>query len=352
MATIKDVAKRAGVSVSAVSRALNGYSDINADTKARILQVVEELRYFPKASARHLVTQKSFTIGVHYPSISGPGLRQPFIAHVLDVFKNYVGMQGYDVIIFCSTSMPFIQKYDLADRVRYRDVDGVLLLGPPDESIDLLVASEIPVVGVDFATTSSRGGSVNSDNRRAIHEVVLMLHANGYSRFAFAHGPLDLPVSRERLQGFYGAMAMMGMQPKPEWVVDGDFTVEGGVRACERILSLPEYPDVIVCSADGTAIGVLQTLQKAGVKVPDIISVTGFDDIDGASFVYPQLTTIRQDKDEIGRLAAQMMLQLIEGNPLGVPMYYTLPTRLIVRGSTRPLPVIPSLLARDIQQAQ
>lgn len=349
MATIKDVAQRAGVSVSAVSRALNGYADINPATKARIMQIVEELRYFPKASARHLVTQKSLMIGIHYPSLFGPGLRQPFIAHVLDVFKNYVGMRGYDVVLFCSTSAPFSRRADLADRVNYRDVDGVLLLGPPDEAIDRLAASDTPLVGVDYMTQSRRGGSVNSDNRRAVHDLVLVLFANGYRRFAFAHGPLDLPVSLERLQGFYSGMAAIGLTANPYWIVDGAFTMEGGHKACEQLLGLCELPDVIICSSDGTAIGVLQTLHKAGVKVPEEISVTGFDDIDGAAYVYPQLTTIRQDKDEIGRLAAEMMVQLIDRDHPDVPRYYTLPTQLVVRGSTRPLIEVPTVLTNQIQ---
>lgn len=341
MATIKDVAKQAGVSVTAVSRALNNYPDISASTKSRILKVIEELRYYPKASARHLVTQRTHTIGVFYPSFDGPGLRQPFIAHVLDQFKNRMGDAGYDILLFSNTRAPF-DHFDLLERVRYRDVDGVLLLGTPDESIRQLVQANVPLVGVDHAAQCARGGSVSSDNRRAIHDLVGVLYDNGYRKLAFVHGPLDLPVSMERLQGFYSGMSVVGLTPRAEWVYNGDFLLEGGERAGIELLRCQDRPDVVVCAADVSAIGVLRSFMKQGIRVPDEISVVGFDDIDAATYVYPQLTTIRQNKDEMAECAARIMVQLIENDNQDIPMHYVLPTELVVRESTRPLYVRPA----------
>lgn len=338
MATIKDVAKQAGVSVTAVSRALNNYPDISATTKKRILQVVEELRYFPKASARHLVTQRTHTIGVFYPSLDGAGLRQPFIAHVLDRFKNKMGQHGYDILIFSSTQTPFAH-FDMLERVRYRDVDGVLLLGSPDDSIQQLAQANVPLVGVDHAAQCNRGGSVSSDNRRALHDLVCVLYDNGYRKMAFVHGPMDFPVSMERLQGYYSGLAEVALTTRPEWIVNGEFVLEAGIRAGEELLLCKEQPDIIICSADVSAIGVMQAYMKAGFSIPEDISVTGFDDIDSARYVYPQLTTIRQDKDEMGLHAAQIMLELLQNDGLDVPMHYVLPTDLVVRESTRRLHV-------------
>jgi len=337
MTTIRDVAKRAGVSIAAVSRALNNYPDINADTKARILKVVEELRYYPKASARQLVTQRTHTIGVFYPSFDGQGLRQPFIAHVLDVFKNTMGDYGYDILLFSNTRAPFAD-FDMLDMVRYRDVDGVLLLGRPDESIHKLAEANVPLVGVDHTAQGVRTASVSSDNRRALHDLVCTLHANGYRDIAFAHGPLNMPVSVERLQGFYSGMGRMGLDIHPEWIVNGTFHFEGGERAAEQILASRKPPEIVVCASDGSAIGMMQRLIRAGLTIPNDIGVTGFDDVDACAYVYPQLTTIRQNKDLMGRTAAQVMVQLID-NKDGAPIHLTLPTELIVRQSTRPLVV-------------
>ena len=336
MANIRDVAKQAGVSVTAVSRALNNYPDISAETKSRILKVVEELRYYPKASARHLVTNKSNTIGVFYPIFDGAGLRQPYIGHILNEFKTWVGQQGYDLLLFGNTRAPF-DRFNFLDRVKYRDVDGVLLLGSPDEAINQLAEASVPLVGVDHSAQGTRCGSVTSDNRRAVYDLVKVLFDNGYRRFGFAHGPLELPVAMERLQGFYGGMAAVGITPRTEWIVNGTFTMEGGQRAGNEILKCSERPDVLICAADITAIGVMQSLHRAGVAVPAEISVVGFDDIDAASYVYPQLTTIRQNKEEMGRKAAQIMLELINSENGNTPMHYVLPTDLVVRQSTRPL---------------
>ncbi len=336
MTNIKDVAKQAGVSVTAVSRALNNYPDISAETKSHILKVVEELRYYPRASARHLVTNRSNTVGVFYPNLDGTGLKQPFIGHILNEFRTWIGEQGYDLLIFGNTQAPF-DRFSFFDRVKYRDVDGVLLLGTPDEPIKQEAEASMPLVGVDHPAQGMRCGSVTSDNRRAVYDLVKVLFHNGYRRFGFAHGPLELPVAMERLQGFYGGLTAVGIASHADWIVDGTFTMEGGQKAGDAILQCRERPDVVICSADISAIGVLQSFHRAGVAVPDEISVVGFDDIDAASYVYPQLTTIRQNKQEMGRKAAQIMLKLINNENLNTPMHYVLPTDLVVRQSTRPL---------------
>lgn len=338
VATIKDVAKKAGVSVTAVSRALNNYPDINVNTKSRILKIVEELRYYPRASARNLVTRRSQLIGLYYPIINGVGLQQPYIGQILDQFKSCLGEHGYDLLIFSDADAPFA-GLTLYDRVMYRDVDGLLILGLPDQSIQHLAEADLPVVGIDHFVQGKRCGSVTSDNRRAVHDLVKVLVGGGYRRLGFAHGPLELPVAMERLQGFYSGLAALGIAPNTDWIVDGDFTMEGGQRAGEEILRNRERPDVLICAADVSAIGAMQTFHRAGVRMPDEMSVVGFDDIDAASFVYPQLTTIRQNKEEIGRKAAEIMMTLIHNEKRDTPMHYVLPTELVVRQSTRPLPI-------------
>ncbi|KYP81929.1 LacI family DNA-binding transcriptional regulator [Ferroacidibacillus organovorans] len=334
MPSIRDVAERAGVSITAVSRALNDYPDINADTKARILRVVEEMRYYPKASARSLVMNKSNIIGVYYPTRDGIGFQQPFIGTMLDIFKDEIGKLGYDLMILGNSTAPF-DSFSLFERVKHREVDGVVLLGKTDETIKQLAESNVPLVGIDHFVTGPRCGSVTSENRRAVHDAVERLVRGGYQRIAFAHGPLDLPVAVERLQGFYSGMAAMGRAVERAWVVDGSFSLEGGVASAKALLACASMPDVVLCAADITAIGIMQEFFRSGISIPDDVSLVGFDDIAAASYVYPPLTTIRQDVNGLGKRAAQMMVDLIEGGSDAFPMHYVLPTEFIVRNSTR-----------------
>ncbi len=302
------------------------------------MKVVDELRYYPKASARHLVTHRSNLIGIFYWSVDGAGLRQSFITHVLDSFKTTVGEFGYDILLFSNSQPPF-DGYSLLERVKNRDVDGVLLFGIPKETTQGLIDAEIPIVGVDYVVPGRWVGTVTSDNRRAIYDLIRVLYDNGYRRIGFAHGPLAFPVAMERLQGYYSGMAAVGLVPDPRWIVDGAFNVEGGRLAASQILRSGGLPEILICSSDFTAIGALQVLQGAGVSIPDDIGIIGFDDVDGASYVYPQLTTISQKKTEIGRRAGEIMVSLIDRKNSLTPMHYVLPTELVVRQSTRPLSV-------------
>jgi len=337
MATIMDVARQAGVSVTAVSRALNNYPDINSDTKARILKVVKELRYYPKASARNLVTSKSHAIGVFYPSFDGLGLRQPFIGHILTVIHSELGRHGYDLLIFGVVQAQF-GEFTMLDSVRYRDVDGVILLGLPDKSINQVIEEGIPLVGIDFVTPGVRTGSVTSENRQAIQNAVQTLYQSGYRTFGFVHAPLQMPVAMERLQGFYEGLTAVGLSPNQDWIISSGYSLQSGLEAGQEFLSKQKLPEVVICSADTNAIGILQTFQRAGLRVPDDIGIVGFDDIDAASYVYPSLTTIRQNADAMGKKASEIMLKLIE-DPYrrDMPLNYVLGTELIARESTRPI---------------
>lgn len=336
MATIRDVAKRAGVSVAAVSRAFNNYPDINADTKANILRIAEELRFYPSATARNLVTHRSNTIGVVYPSLDGTGLRHPFIGHLLNVFKDAIGEQGYDMMLLSNRRAPF-DRWGILDRIKHRDLDGVLLIGTPEEAVDELMQIDIPMVGLDYVVTGPKVGSVTSDNRRAIQDLVHVLYHHGYRKFGFLHGPLKIPVAVERLQGFYSGLQEVGIAPCSEWIQNGLFTLEGGQAAMEKILSSKEWPDVVISSADVCAIGAMQIMHSRGIDIPDQISIVGFDDIEAASYIYPQLTTISQDKEQMGQLAAEVLFRLIRSKSDDLPLHYVVPTKLMVRQSTRPL---------------
>lgn len=337
MATIRDVAKLAGVSISAVSRALNDYKDINPETKARILRAARELHYYPTASARQLVTNRSHTIGVYFPDLN-PGLTQPFIASLLNEIKFTVGAHGYDLLLFANTKAPF-DEINFLDRVKHRDVDGVMLFTHPEQALEELANSTVPVVAVDHMIHGKNMGTVTSDNRRAEHELVERLYRNGYRTFGYVHGEMTLHVSVERIQGFYSGMRAVGLTPSPQWIIPGTFHLESGWKAAEKFLELSTLPEVIICAADVIAIGMMQVFLQHGIQIPDEVSIVGFDDIQSASYVFPQLTTIRQDTQAMGKLAAEVLVSLIEDGAIALPQHHVLPTSLVVRQTTRPLPL-------------
>lgn len=336
MVTIRDVAKRAGVSVAAVSRALNDYPDINAETKRKILCVVKEMRYYPNASARHLVTRRTRMIGVYYRA--SEGFRHLFLGHVLNVFKNAIGEAGYDMMVFANTRKPF-EKWGLLDRVQHRDVDGLLIVGAPDEEISGLLEDDIPLVVVDYVVPGRNTGSVTSENRRSIHEAVLTFYRQGFRRIGFVHGPLHIVTAMERLQGFYSGMGEVGLEINTDWIFRADFSLEGGMRAGCELVGRRDWPELVLCSSDVDAIGVMHMIQKSGMRIPQDISIVGFDDIEASKYVYPPLTTIAQDKEGMGKKAASILIEMIEGQggsgSVTAPMHSVLPTRLVLRGTTR-----------------
>ncbi len=332
MATIKDIAQQAGVSVSCVSRALNNYPDISQETRQRVLTIVEALHYYPKASARQMVTHHTQTIGLVFNTHDQSGLTHPYIARVLTSFSNAVGAQGYDLLLFSNMQAPF-DRWGLAERVQHREVEGVFMIGPPSD-VEAVLDTQVPAVGLDFTWPGTAMASVMSENRRAMYELVRHLYTQGYRRFGFAHGPLTMLPAMERLQRFYSGLWEVGIAASPEWIFDDHFTYEGGCAVATQLLRLKARPEVVLFSSDMAAIGAMQTFQEGGLQIPAEISVTGFDDVFAATIVYPELTTVRQPMEALGHAAAQLLLQLMRG-PGTLPQHLTLPTEIIVRQSTR-----------------
>ena len=345
MPTIRDIAARAGVSISSVSRALNDYPDINEETKARILKIAEDMHYWPSATAKTLATQRTHMVGVYFEPEEQTGLSHPFISRVLSVFADAVGEAGYDLLWFVNKRVPF-ERWTLLDRARHRTVDGLFLVGSPGPVLDLLVQGDIPLVCMDFTANGPRVGTVGSDNRSGMRDLVGHMVTSGYSRLAYLYGPLDRPPAMERLQGFYAACEQHGLGIRPEWVTFGGFSRDSGRRGAQALLEAPERPDAVLAASDEAAFGVLDVLRESGIQVPEDIGVAGFDDIPQAAFAVPALTTVRQDEEGIGRMAARVLAEMMEidgGGRPSRPHHYVLPTEVMVRATTagrRPAPAL------------
>ncbi len=335
MATIKDVARKAGVSVTTVSRAFNNYLDISSETRARILEVAHELEYVPNAVAQHLVTRKGKLLGVFMEDRANAGLTHPFFIEVLNGFRKVIGELGYDLLVFANVQEEK-SAWNYVQRARQRGVDGILLCGilQDDPALPLLTQSGIPTVAIDLPLEGENIGWVTSDNAQAMISLVTWLKDCGYTRIAHVYGQLDTYTGRERYTAFYEAMRLKGFEIMPKWWRDGDFMLQGGYEAAEAIIkSSDEIPEIFCCASDMMAIGVMQYLHASQLRVPEDVSVLGFDDIQLASKLSPALTTIRQEKEDLGHEAALMLIDIIERK--STQHMRIVSTRLVERRTTR-----------------
>ena len=338
--TIRRLAEVSGVSIGTVSRALNGYADVNPETRERIMRLARELDYTPAAAARSLKTQRSHVIGVFLETGEGhPDLQHPFFHEVLVGLKNAIGSGGYDLLLFAAENPGNgYGTHSYLKRSRHHNTEGVVLMGtdPEDPEVRRLVRSEMPTVGVDVALEGPSTTYVISDNVDGASRAVRHFHSIGHRRIATITGMLDTRTGSDRLRGYRQALQACGLAYRDEYVAYGDFYVESGRRAMADLLSLDEPPTAVFAASDMMALGAIRAVGDAGLNVPADVSVIGFDDIQLADHMNPPLTTVRQDKAGLGAAAGSALVRLIDGEPDDVTESTVLPVELVRRGSTRP----------------
>jgi LacI family transcriptional regulator, galactose operon repressor len=336
--TIRQLARLSGVSIGTVSRALNGYSDVNADTRERIVRLARELDYTPAAAARSLVTQRSHLIGVFMETGEGhtDPFSNPFFYEVLLGLKEAIGSGGYDLLLFASERPGNgYGDHSFLKRARHHNVAGVVLMDvdPEEAEVRRLVRSDLPCVGVDVELVGPATEFVASDNKSGIALAMRHLQELGHRRIATITGLLDTLPGADRLRAYRSEVQALGLPYRDEYVVYGDFYVDSGHSAMAKLLALPEPPTAVVAASDLMALGAMRAVDETGLSVPHDVSVVGFDDIQLAGHVHPSLTTLRQDKGGLGAEAGRALMALIDGEG-DVPDAVTLPVELVVRGST------------------
>jgi LacI family transcriptional regulator len=335
--TIRELARRSGVSVGTVSRALNGYADVRPETRERIMRLASELDYTPAAAARSLVTQRSHVIGVFMETGEGhPDLQHPFFHEVLGGLKQRVGGAGFDLLLFASERPGGgYGPHDYLKRARHHNVDGCALIGldPDDDEVRRLVRGEIPCVAIDMQLEGPRTEVVMSDNEAGAMMAVQHLYDLGHRRIATVTGMIDSRPGVDRLRGYRTAIQKVGLAYRDEYVRYGDFYAESAREQTTQLLALDEPPTAIFAAADMMAIGAIRAAAEVGVRVPEELSIVGFDDIQLAPHVNPPLTTLRQDKLGLGAAAGDALVARIAGDS-DRPSLRTLPVELVVRGST------------------
>jgi LacI family transcriptional regulator len=326
--TIKDVAERAGVSIATVSRALNDKGDVSEPTRERVREVARSVGYTPDRVARSLVSQKTRLVAVVVGDNAGHrDLSLIFFGKVLAAISRRLSQSGYDPLL--------LQPSDLGPEHRF---DAAILIGvdSDDPLVTYLASRDVPLVGVDVRCASGRADYVGSDHANGVRLALAHLHALGHRRIAHLAGAANTAAGSARLQAFRDEAAALGLPVSDELIRQGDFTSASGYRETCAVLALDERPTAILAASDLMALAALQAIRDAGLQPGADIAVAGFDDLEAAALAYPPLTTIRQDRKELGTLAAARAIELIE-DPEAPPQDTVLPVELVVRASTAPV---------------
>lgn len=343
--TIRELARRSGVSVGTVSRALNGYADVSPRTRERIVRLARELDYTPAAAARSLVTRRSHVVGVFLETGDGPpDLRHLLLHEVLLGLEHEARAQGYDLLLLASERAGGgYGEHSPLKRARHHGVDGAVLLGVDGEDAEIrrLARSGLPCVGVDIAAGGPATEYVTSDNAAGTAAAVGHLHALGHRRIATITGRIETPPGADRLKGYRDALRAHGLAYRDEYVAYGDFSVGSGAPAMTRLLDADEPPTAVVCASDPMALAAIRAIADRGLAVPRDVSIVGFDDIPLAGHVHPPLTTVRQDRARLGAEAGRALARLIAGGSAATDAR-PVPVALVVRASTAtPLAAVP-----------
>ncbi|EGT5725016.1 DNA-binding transcriptional regulator CytR [Cronobacter sakazakii] len=329
-ATMKDVAVRARVSTATVSRALMNPEKVSQATRNRVEQAAIDVGYLPGSLNRNLKRNESCTILVIVPDIC-----DPFFSEIIRGIEVTAAEQGYLVLIGdCAHQNQ--QEKTFIDLIITKQIDGMLLLGsrlPFDASKEEQRNLPPMVMANEFAPELELP-TVHIDNLTAAFNAVNYLHELGHQRIACIAGPEEMPLCHYRLQGYVQALRRSGMTVDPHYIARGDFTYEAGANALEQLLNLPQPPTAIFCHSDVMALGALSMAKRRGFRVPDDLSIIGFDNIALAEFCDPPLTTVAQPRFDIGREAMLLLLSQLNGHTVSSGSRL-LDCELVLRGTTR-----------------
>ena len=330
--TIKDIARLANVSIATVSKVINNKTEgISEETKNRILQLIKETGYQPNAIARSLVTKKTKTIGLIVPDISNP-----FFPDVARGVEDGAHMDGYNVFL-CNTDDNLDKEIEYIKVLREKCVDGIIFTSgsiPKYEHIVELRTSGIPIVIIDRRIDSEDVYGVFLDNYKGGYIATRYLISLGHKRIGCVTGPLYVSSAIERLEGYKKALMDNGIDIDETLIFEGDYRISGGAVGAEKLLD--RKVTAIFAFNDLMAYGAYLTIRSHGYKIPDDISVVGFDDIQLSQVMEPQLTTIRQPAYDMGLNAVRILINLIGGKKCTKKIVKLQP-QLIVRQSTKSL---------------
>src|SRR5580658_8265358 len=326
---IRSVAAKANVSIATVSRTINRVPTVNAKLAKRVWSAIQELGYVPNTQARALGSGRSGMLGLVVSEITNP-----FFPELIQGFEDVAIENGFEILI-SSTNYDPKRMERCIRRLLERKAEGVAIMtfGIEQPLFEQLAERNIPLVFVDTGPDRPGVSVLKVDYGHGIRQGVQHLAALGHRKIGFISGPMRLHSARSRSEAFLHALEECGITARPEWHVEGDHTLEGGIKAMERILECASRPSAVMCSNDMTAIGVLHKAFRVGMRVPADLSVIGFDDIQMAKVTIPPLTSIHMSRVDLAKAAVKALkAHIVEGgNP---QREYKIDTHLVLREST------------------
>jgi LacI family transcriptional regulator len=328
--TIVDVAREAGVSYATVSRVINNKGYINPDTREKVLRAITKLGYVVNQQARSLAGGRSQIVGLLVP-----GVDTGYIGEIIRGIDEELASASYDLMLYTAHRRKTRESTYVATLTQGL-ADGLLLVLPraPGTYLETLRRRGFPYVLIDHQGIDDAGPSIGATNQRGGYDATRYLIELGHRRIGFVTGTLDLRCSTDRMAGYHAALAEFGLSADPSLVREGDFGQPSGYAAARELLALPQTPTAIFASNDVSAFGVMEAVRDCGLRIPEDVSIIGFDDIPQASHVNPRLTTVRQPLEQMGRLAARMLLETIRDRTRPAERI-ELPTELIIGASCR-----------------
>ncbi|MGJ8603809.1 MAG: LacI family DNA-binding transcriptional regulator [Marivita sp.] len=330
--TLDDVARTAGVSTATVSRCLNSPERVVEQTRKRVMRAVEQLGYTPNFGARVMAAKRTFTIGAIIPT-----MENAIFARGLQAFQEALHARGYTLLVASSAYQPQIEEEQIKALVA-RGADGLLLIGQDrDPAVyEYLRARAIPVLSAWVYMADSDRPTVGFNNRQAMRSLAQHVIDYGHRRIGVISGIMQgNDRASERVAGLRDAMRDNGLDADKARVIETPYAVEAGALAFQSLMQVPTPPSVIMCGNDVLAVGALRGAQDMGVSVPQDVSITGFDDIELARIVTPQITTVHVPHREMGRRAAAALIDMVEKRSTGVSV--ELDVSVQIRGSLKDL---------------
>ena len=328
---IREIARLAQVSIATVSRTINFVPSVNAELAKRVWEVVDRSDFVPNTQARALVSGRSKLFGLLISEITNP-----FFPELIQGFEDIAVANGYEILISSTNRDPERMSHCIR-RMLERKVEGVAIMtfGIEQPLLDQLAKRKVPLVFIDVGPDRPGVSVLKVDYGCGILQAVRHLRALGHSEIGFVTGPMHLHSAKSRLAAFKDSLNECKLKLNPAFVVEGDHTLEGGATAMEGLLALRDMPTAVLCSNDLTAIGVLHKLYRTGLRVPEDVSVIGFDDIHLAQVTMPPLTTVQMSRFEIAKAAfGALQSQVEKPQDSHGKREFSIPTQLIMREST------------------
>jgi LacI family transcriptional regulator len=327
--TIVEVAKKAQVSLGTVSRVINNDVHVAPETRERVSAVMQEMQYVANRQARGLKGMKTNVIGVLVPDLA-----TSYIGGIMHGIDAELALHKFELMLFTHHRIAVKEASYVANMVQGM-VDGLLLVLPRNiaDYTDTLTRQNFPFVVIDHQGSGDPCPSVGATNWQGGYNATEYLIKQGHKRIGFITGSMDLGCSQDRLKGYRSALRTHHIPEMPELVYEGDFNQPDGYAGASAFLELPIPPTAIFASNDVMAMGVMDAVRNRNLRIPDDVSVVGFDNIPQSAMINPSLTTVQQPLEQMGRVATQMLLGVLK-NPQKDVNRIELPTELIIRSST------------------